>query len=121
MPASIEWFDEERTVAIYNVEGPWTVDDVIEQLQAYIALGESQPLYYIMDMSKANVIPNGLLIRRVDYEPLLQLNEGLTVVVRAPQLLIMVVKLLTRFKVNLHDIIFVDSIAEAEEVISQHK
>lgn len=121
MPASIEWFDEEQTIAIYNVEGHWAIDDVIEQLQAYIALGESQPLYYIMDMTNANVIPDGLLIRRADYEPFLQLNEGLTVVVRAPQLLIMIVKLLIRFQVNLHDIIFVDSIAEAEKIIGQHQ
>jgi hypothetical protein len=121
MTKSIEWFDEEQSIAFYRIEGHWTIDHMIEQLQAYVALGNQQPIYYIIDMSKANMIPNGFLVRRADYEHLLRLSQGLTVLVRPSHLVTMILRLVKRFDTKLHDITFADSVEQAAEAIAEHR
>jgi hypothetical protein len=121
MPVLVDWFDAEQTVAHYRIEGYWTIDDMIEQLQKHIALGEQQPRYYIIDMSQANIIPAGFLSRHAEYGSFLRAKGGMTAIIEAPQLVVILVKILHRFGVSLHDMVFVDNIEEASKAIEKHR
>ena len=121
MPVSVEWYDDEKNIAIYYLKDYWAINELSEKLEEQLTMGENQPIYYIVDMSRANHFPNGILSRQNDYTRFLKLEEGLTVLVKAPTLANIAIKILVRLGVKFHSFAFADSIEEAAMVIRRHQ
>lgn len=121
MPISVEWFDDEQTIALYRIEDYWTIENLVEQLKKHYNLGDRQPIYYIVDMSDVNMMPSGILSRRNEYMQFMQLDNGMTVIVQAPRLIVMLTKSLIQLGIKMHKMEFADSISEAAKAIEAHK
>ena len=121
MPVSVQWFDNEHKIALYDFEGHWVLEELACQLKAHASMGKAQPEYYIVDMSDTSFVPGGFIARQESYTQFFHLKTGLTVIVNAPYLAVTTIKILKRLGIQLHDILFVDTVEEAVKAIKQHQ
>ncbi len=63
MPIIVSWFNEEKTIASYQLVGRWTWDDLYAAVQESRAMvmGVNHPVYFIIDVTKNHSVPPGAL------------------------------------------------------------
>ena len=120
MTIHITWYDDNRTIVLYTLYRDWTLDDVIRATKEFDANLDGQPLYYMLDMREAGLLPDGLLAERNVLFRHFNTPGVLVVTVGANRLVQWLADMLRRMGITI-DIRFADSCEQAETLIQQHK
>jgi hypothetical protein len=120
MSVQISWYDDDRTIILYMIQGQWTLQEVIEAKVAFDAAENPQTDYYIVNMQEAGAIPEGTLARRETVFQYFNRPNTLTVVVQGNRLMQWMVDMMRRLGL-VNQFVFVDSMQAAENQIQQHR
>lgn len=122
MAVETVWYDEDKTIVHHIFIGRWTLRELRESIDTFEAthiIDDDIPLYYISDMRNAAMVPKGVLAQREDFDDVLETNT-ITIIVGASYLIQVLVRSLKQIGIGT-TMIFVDTLAEADAYIIQHK
>jgi hypothetical protein len=120
MPITIEWWDEARKIVLYRVDGYWSLEEAMQNLEKASQLSNPPPKLYLTDLRTARTVPFGVISRQEYISKYLRLTEGLTVVVGAHPLLSFFLNALVRLGVPIKNLVFVDTMDDAERQFARY-
>lgn len=124
MPATFEWMDEPANIGLVTISGKWTWDEYAEASAALAEAAQSVEgdLYIVTDMTEARGVPPNAMSQGRRLFKNKPENLVLTVIVGVhPFVRTMANMFLNLYRVNENQMALVDTVADAQAKIAEHR
>jgi hypothetical protein len=83
MPVTADWYDLDKTIVLYTIEGKWTWDELYPEYEKALAMEKAQPhrVDVVIDMTASTHLPMSVLTHMRHISDKQPANIGLTVIV----------------------------------------
>lgn len=83
MPVTADWYNLDKTIVLYTIEGKWTWDELYPEYEKAIAMEKAQPhrVDVIIDMTASTHLPVSVITHMRHISDKQPENIGLTVIV----------------------------------------
>jgi hypothetical protein len=123
MPINVSWGNLEKTVVYTEFVENWTLEDNHNMIDAMYALNSSvsHTVHNILDFTRSTSSPARLLTSGNHIEKRSVSNTGISVIVKANGFVKAMAQLIMKMFVSNQKLYFVDTLAEAYDIIAQHE